>query len=156
MVPLAENAPRWLEASLLAQLAARADRADADLAWPEASLLVAKELGALAWSIPTEFGGQGLDRVAQLQGSEQLASACLTTAFVLSQREAAVRWLLAASEPLRQRYLPALARGDAFATVGLSQLTTSRQHRPPSLRARLAGADYQLDGDVPWVTRADR
>ncbi len=151
-----DNAPGRLDAGKLAQLAAAADRADADLAWPGSSLRLAGEMGALAWSIPAEHGGQGLDRVAQLEGSEQLASACLTTAFILSQREAAIRWLLAAGEPLRRRYLPALARGEAFATVGLSQLTTSRQHRPPSLRARVIGADYQLDGDVPWVSGADQ
>src|SRR5206468_2250983 len=44
-------------------------------------------------------------------------------------------------------------------TVGLSQLTTSGQHRPPSLRARTVGpaerpASYRLEGDVPWVTGA--
>jgi alkylation response protein AidB-like acyl-CoA dehydrogenase len=155
MVTPADN-PGWLDAGKLAQLAAGADRADTDLAWPEDSLRLARELGALGWSIPSEFSGQDLDRVAQLKGSEQLAAACLTTAFILSQREAAVRWLLQAGEPVRQRYLPALARGDGFATVGLSQLTTSRQHRPPSLRARSLAGAYQLDGDVPWVSGADR
>jgi alkylation response protein AidB-like acyl-CoA dehydrogenase len=149
------SAPTWLDASQLAALAAHADRADTEPAWPDASMRLAGQLGAFTWSIPTEFGGQGLDRVGQLEGSEQLASACLTTAFLLSQREAAVRWLLQASEPLRHCYLPALARGELFATVGLSQLTTSRQHRPPSLRARVTAGAYQLDGDVPWVTGAD-
>ena len=156
-----ENAPGWLEASKLEELAAAAQSADAEVGWPEASLRLAGQLGALGWSIPAELGGRGLDRVAQLEGGEQVASACATTAFILSQREAAVRWLLQASEPLRQRYLPALARAEAFATVGLSQLTTSRQHRPPSLRARPVGSAqhpdaYRLDGDVPWVTGADR
>src|SRR5207244_7765419 len=136
-----------------------AERADSELTWPTDSLRLAGELGAFAWSIPAEFGGLGLDRAAQLEGSEQVASACLTTAFILSQREAAVRWLLQASQPLRARYLPALVRGEKLATVGLSQLTTSRQHRPPSLRATVVGPGerptaYRLDGDVPWVTGA--
>jgi alkylation response protein AidB-like acyl-CoA dehydrogenase len=152
-----ENTPGWLDAAHLAKLADRADQADTEPAWPQASVRLAGELGALAWSIPAEFGGQGLDRVGQLEGSEQVASACLTTAFILSQREAAVRWLLQASNPIRQRYLPALVRSELFATVGLSQLTTSRQHRPPSMRARLVDSGaYRLDGDVPWVTGADQ
>jgi butyryl-CoA dehydrogenase len=58
---------------------------------------------------------------------------------------------------LREHYLPALARGEAFLTVGLAQLTTSRQHRPPSLRAEpRPGGGYRLDGEIPWVTGADQ
>jgi alkylation response protein AidB-like acyl-CoA dehydrogenase len=149
--------PVRLEGSTLEALAAHAEQANSDPAWPEESWRLVGELGALRWGIPREAGGQGLDRVAQLDGSEQLGSACLTSAFIFSQREAAVRWLVQGCEALRQRILPALARGEMFVTVGLSQLTTSRQHRPPSLRARaLAAGGYRLDGEAPWVTGADR
>jgi alkylation response protein AidB-like acyl-CoA dehydrogenase len=148
--------PSWLEGSKLEALAAFAEQADTDPAWPEESWRVVGELGAQTWSIPKEAGGQGLDRIAQLEGAEQLGAACLTSAFILSQREAAVRWILQGSEALRRRILPALARGETFVTVGLSQLTTSRQHRPPSLRAHaLESGGYRLDGEVPWVTGAD-
>src|SRR5262249_23738875 len=51
--------------------------------------------------------------------------------------------------------LPPLARGELFATVGLSQLTTSRQHGAPALTARPDGDGYILDGVSPWVTAAD-
>src|SRR5205814_9882319 len=41
--------------------------------------------------------------------------------------------------------------------VGLSQLTTSRQHTSPSLTATPLGPQrYRLDGVIPWVTAADR
>jgi alkylation response protein AidB-like acyl-CoA dehydrogenase len=52
--------------------------------------------------------------------------------------------------------LPALARGDTFATVGLSQLTTSRQHTGPALRVRETPTALILDGVIPWVTGAAR
>jgi alkylation response protein AidB-like acyl-CoA dehydrogenase len=155
-----DDSPSWIEPSQLAALAGTADQADREPAWPEASWRLVREVGAQGWAIPTELGGRGLDRVAQLEGSEQLASACLTTAFLFSQREAAVRWLLGATGKVRQLWLPALARGERFVTVGLSQLTTSGQHRPPSLRASPAGSGsspaYRLDGDIPWVTGAAR
>src|SRR5258708_589239 len=149
--------PIWLEGTTLDALAALAEQADCAPAWPAESWRLVGELGALGWSLPKEVGGQGLDRVAQLEGSEQLGSAWPASAVVFSQREAAVRWLVQGNVALRQRTLPALARGETFVTVGLSQLTTSRQHRPPSLRAlALASGKYQLDGEVPWVTGADR
>jgi alkylation response protein AidB-like acyl-CoA dehydrogenase len=62
---------------------------------------------------------------------------------------------------LRERFLPALARGELYATVGLSQLTTSRQHQAPALVATPLGSaaepdGYRLDGVIPWVTGADQ
>ncbi len=146
---------------ILTQLAAHAERADTDTSWPTDSWELLRQSGALGWAIPQRFGGTQWPRVAQLEGSEELASACLTTAFIFSQREAAVRWLLEAPEAIRQQYLPPLVRGEWFTTVGISQLTTSRQHRPPSLRARPLGSEddpsgYEIDGLIPWVTGADQ
>ena len=48
------------------------------------------------------------------------------------------------------------ARGEQFATVGLSQLTTARQHTAPSFTARLDADTILLDGVIPWVTGAAR
>src|SRR5277367_2255819 len=82
-------------------LAERAGAADSSSAWPADSWRLLTEAGVLTWSIPQEYGGRGLSPVQLLGGYEQLAGSCLTTAFILSQREAAVRRLLAqASEEL--------------------------------------------------------
>jgi alkylation response protein AidB-like acyl-CoA dehydrogenase len=50
--------------------------------------------------------------------------------------------------------LPALAAGEQFATVGLSQLTTARQHTGPTFTAQLNADALVLDGVIPWVTGA--
>src|SRR5262249_40646188 len=60
------------------------------------------------------------------------------------------------SEELREELLPPLARGERFATVGLAQLTTSRQHGKPALTAQPHGNGFFLDGVMPWVTGAAR
>jgi alkylation response protein AidB-like acyl-CoA dehydrogenase len=147
-----------LDQRVLEDLADRADRADEDAAWPEESWRLLRHAGVLRWSVPVEFGGSGLDHRNLLAGYEQIAGACLTTAFILSQREGAVRRFLANPIPeLQRRLLPALASGEQFASVGLSQLTTSRQHQSPSLTAiPLGSGGYHLDGLIPWVTGADR
>jgi alkylation response protein AidB-like acyl-CoA dehydrogenase len=140
----------------LARLAAGAEAADRDPSWPDASWRAIRDAGVLRWSIPPEYSGDGRGPVEVLAGNEALASACLTTAFVLSQREAAVRRLFAGPDHLKARVLPGLAAGDLFLTVGLSQLTTSRQHGGPALRATPTATGFRLDGEVPWVTGADR
>src|SRR5207237_3651913 len=75
-------------------LQARAFDADSALAWPADSWQALQRGGVLGWSIPVEYGGLALSTHELLHGYECLAGACLTTTFLLSQREAAVRRLL--------------------------------------------------------------
>lgn len=140
---------------MFSTLADFAGAADAQLVWPAASWNVLRQAGVLGWSIPTEYGGMGLGTVELLEGQARLAAVCLTTCFILSQREAAVRRILDhGSEEIRHILLPPLAGGETFTTVGLSQLTTSRQHGKPSLTAYEASDRIRFDGVIPWVTGA--
>lgn len=140
---------------LLQSLADSAGLADANPTWPGLSWDALRQGGVLTWSIPREFGGLGHGAVEQLEGYARLASACLTTCFVLSQREAAIRRILDhGNDEIRRALLPPLARGETFTTVGLSQLTTSRQHGKPSLTAYEASDHIVFDGVIPWVTGA--
>jgi butyryl-CoA dehydrogenase len=146
-----------LPENLFERLEAMAEEADRSSAWPAASWDGLCSAGVPGWSIPTESGGTGLKPVELLAGFEQIARRCLTTAFILSQREAAVRHLLKGPTHLKDRFLPQLVTGETYLTVGLSQLTTSRQHLGPALRAMpLSEGGYQLEGEIPWVTGADR
>lgn len=136
-------------------LAEHAQVADGESVWPAASWEALRRAGVLGWSISAADGGSALEPTALLNGYEQIATACLTTCFILSQRDAAVRHLKdMANETLRHELLQSLASGGKFATVGLSQLTTSRQHQQPTLTARMAGDKCLLDGTIPWVTGA--
>lgn len=144
--------------AVLTALASGAERADAVADWPAASWDALRQGGVLAWAVPRDHGGLGLSPAELLQGQASLGTACLTTAFALSQREAALRMLLRFPDnPWAAGWPARLARGDGFVTVGLSQLTTSRQHRgTPALLATPTGEGYRLDGEAPWVTAADR
>jgi butyryl-CoA dehydrogenase len=149
-----------LDDRLLVELAANADAADASPDWPAASWVALARAGVTGWSVPATWGGADEPARERLAGLERLAAACLTTTFILSQQESAIRLLLG-SQPnhLREGYLPGVVRGEAYVTVGLAQLTTSRQHRAPALIARPIEGDpgrFRIDGEVPWVTGADR
>ena len=146
-----------LSATLSDLLEANAERADRFVDWPAVSWNALGKAGLLGRSIPREFGGSAAMPVEFQRGMEEIAAGCLTTAFILSQREAAVRQLLKGPEQLKQLYLPKMADGSAYMTVGLSQLTTSRQHLGPVLRATSTShGGYRLDGEIPWVTGADQ
>jgi len=140
---------------LLTFLSDQANLADERRNWPEKSWDLVKQTGALRWCIPPEFGGDGLSGAKLLNGYEELARACLTSCFILSQRDAACRRLRDSGNAFACReILPPLARGESFATVGLSHLTTSRQHLQPALTVKFRGENPVLDGSMPWVTGA--
>jgi alkylation response protein AidB-like acyl-CoA dehydrogenase len=149
--------PDLVPGALLAALEAGADRADREPAWPAVSWAALRDAGVLGWCIPKAYAGQEHAEIDLLTGYERLAGACLTSCFILSQREAACRRIRDhAHELLRQELLPPLARGERFATVGLSHLTTSRQHLQPAVVARDAGDRFIWNGTMPWVTGAAR
>src|SRR6185369_13783602 len=84
----------FLDNTTVNGLAAAAERADQSCNWPSNSMTALRNANVMGWSIPVEYGGAGLKAVESLEGHRQIATACLTTAFILSQREAAVRHLL--------------------------------------------------------------
>ena len=136
------------------RLVSLAEMADRSIEWPADSWQTLHESGALGWSIPISLGGDELGPVDRLHGMEQIAQCCLTTALIFSQHEAAVRQLL--KYDCQNRWLTQLSISKNPLTVGLSQLTTSRQHAGPALRATPLGAGrFRLDGEIPWVTSAD-
>ncbi|MCC6508128.1 MAG: acyl-CoA/acyl-ACP dehydrogenase [Pirellulaceae bacterium] len=113
------------------------------------------ETGVFRWFVPKQYGGWQWSDVEQIEGYLALSQACLTTAFVVTQWNAACkRMVLSSNEALKQRWLPAMASGDVLATVGISHLTTSRQHvQSPVLKAVPDGQDgWKLNGMSPWVT----
>lgn len=147
------NTPE-LDASLAA-LATLADGADKDPVWPATSWEALGRAGALAWAVPVECGGLGLNTADLQEAYQCVAGSCLTSCFILSQRDAAIRRVRdLGSDALRRELLRPLACGGHFATVGLSQLTTSRQHGAPALAARLTATELILNGVIPWVTGA--
>jgi alkylation response protein AidB-like acyl-CoA dehydrogenase len=126
-------------------LARRAHDYDRSGDWPAESLAAAIAAGCWRWVIPREFGGEGLTALDILLRYEAVASGCLTTALILTQRDAAAD-LIAGGEnaALKHELLPALARGTRMSTVGIAQLTTSKRGPGPAVRARTDGDGFVI------------
>ena len=138
----------------LADLDGPADEAGV---WPEALWGALRAGGAAGWALPEALGGPGADRPGLLARYAAVAEGSLTAAFILTQRDAAVRRLAAAGDRGRAAdWLAAVASEGVFPTVGISQLTTSRRHGAHALLAAPEGDGYRLDGAMPWVTAAPR
>jgi alkylation response protein AidB-like acyl-CoA dehydrogenase len=163
----ASTLPAWSElladpdddriGDLTTRLAALDGPADEAGAWPDALWSFLVEHGVPKWSLPADLGGDGSDRVRLVHRYARVAEGSLTAAFILSQHDAAVRRLAAAADrPAARGWLIKIAAGEAFTTVGISHLTTSRRLGPQALVATRAEGGYVLDGVMPWVTAAVR
>ena len=126
--------------------------------WPSESLALCARAGVFRWFLPQSVGGMGWTEAEQVRGYLRLAAADLTTTFVITQFMGACKRIATSENPVpKQRYLRSLLDGNAFATVGISHLTTSSLHLgAPALRATPdgEGVGYRLDGMSPWVTGA--
>jgi alkylation response protein AidB-like acyl-CoA dehydrogenase len=157
MAPRIINSPDDASlAELCGELASRAGALDLSGDWPAEQLRLCGEYGVFQWFAAEEWGGQGWDQEGIVRGYLALARACLTTTFIITQREGACRRIETSdNHSVKARLLPELTRGDLFATIGISHLTTSRRHlATPVLRATPVSGGYRLDGFSAWVTGA--
>jgi alkylation response protein AidB-like acyl-CoA dehydrogenase len=157
MAPIITSPDDQALIELRRELAARAEQLDASGDWPAEQLRLCAEYGVYQWFAGAEWGGQAWNQESVLRGYLALSSACLTTTFILTQREGACRRIETSdNQLLKELLLPRLTAGELFATVGISHLTTSRRHvARPVLRARRVDGGYVFDGYSPWVTGAD-
>ncbi len=126
--------------------------------WPDAQLKWLADARVLGWVIPRRFGGSEISMSQLVAGYQRLAEACLVTTFVLTQRNGACQRIAGCdNESLKARLLPPLCTAERFATVGVSHLTTSRQHLGrPAVRVEETSDGFRFEGEVPWVTGASR
>jgi len=165
-MPYASPLPDWPfgadpapENSVIQALAERDGAADESGAWPEDLWRILVDSGASRWTA-SAAQTPGFDRSAILSRYGRVAEGSMTAAFILTQHDSAVRHLAGAvgrGSATARKWLDAIIAGEAFTTVGISQLTTSRRHGQAAVTARESGdGGLILDGVVPWVTAAPR
>ena len=155
--------------SFLERLAGNAHRWNSVDAWPQDSLQLCGQngifvgLSGLAESAP---GNRTWSRAEQIQSFIQLAKADLLTTFVITQHLGAIKRILGSDAlaetadgggRIRDKVLPELLSGKQIGSVGISHLTTSRQHLGrPAVLAKPVPGGFRISGNIPWVTGASK
>lgn len=138
---------RTVTASAIAPHASAVDEAEQ---LPHENLRVLAETGLLGLAVQPSHGGAGVSPRALRRFHGVLAEACGATAFVAIQHASACK--LVAQSPsaaLRDRLLPAMARGELLGAPAFSHL---RRPGSPSLHVAEEGGVLVFDGVAPWVT----
>jgi butyryl-CoA dehydrogenase/acyl-CoA dehydrogenase len=105
--------------------------------------------------VPEEYDGVGADALATCIVIEEVARVCASSSLIPAVNKlGSLPLMLAASEDLKQRYLPPLARGEAMFSYGLSEREAGSDTASMKCRATRDGDDWVLNGHKAWITNA--
>ena len=111
--------------------------------------------GFHAIHIPEAYEGQGGDALAACIVIEELARVCASTSLIPAVNKLGTFPLtVAADEAMLQRYLPAVARGDAMFSYCLSERESGSDSAAMKTRAVADGDGWILQGQKSWITNA--
>src|SRR3954466_5124753 len=137
------------------QIAPHAAEADETASFPKASYDALRQAGYDAPHIPEEYDGVGADALATCIVIEEVARACASTSLIPAVNKlGTMPPALAASDDVKRRYLPPVARGEAMFSYGLSEREAGSDTASMRTRGRRDGGDWILDGQKSWITNA--
>lgn len=145
---------------VVAPLAEEIHRQDQDI--PEAIIRPAAELGCFGTCIPERFGGlqpdNTSDSLSMIVVTEELSRGSLGAAGSLITRpEIAARALLAGgTERQKNKWLPALAKGEILCAISITEPNTGSDVAAVSLKAAPTKGGWLLNGSKTWCTFAGR
>jgi glutaryl-CoA dehydrogenase (non-decarboxylating) len=115
------------------------------------------ELGLLGISVPSEYGGAGMDYICLGLASEELEYVDTSLRVIVSVHVGLNSLTLLAwgTEDQKQRYLVPQAQGKKIATYGLTEPSAGSDARGIQTVAIKKGDRYELTGEKMWISLAD-
>jgi len=114
-------------------------------------------LGVFGLTVPEDFGGLGLGKLAMCVVSEELSRAYIGVGSLGTRSEIAAELIRIAGTPQqRARYLPRLASGEMLPTAVFTEPDTGSDLASLKTRAVREGGVYKIYGAKTWITHAAR
>jgi butyryl-CoA dehydrogenase len=138
-------------------VAPRAAAIDESGEFPEDVIRAAAGRGLLGVTIPKNWGGAGRDYVSYALAIEAVARASATVAASLVVTNSLVAELIAHAgrAPQKERWLRALAKGEAIGAFALSEPGAGTDAANQQTKATRSGSTYRITGRKVWVANAD-
>ncbi|MBQ1080059.1 MULTISPECIES: acyl-CoA dehydrogenase family protein [unclassified Nocardiopsis] len=137
------------------KIAPHAAEVDEKSAFPQDALdaLVATDFHAA--HISEDYEGMGADALATCVIIEEVARVCASSSLIPAVNKlGTMPLILGASEEVKQRYLPPVARGEAMFSYGLSEREAGSDTASMRSLATPKGDDWILNGQKSWITNA--
>jgi (2S)-methylsuccinyl-CoA dehydrogenase len=115
------------------------------------------ELGVFGLTIPEEYGGLGMDKMAMCVVTEELSRGYIGVGSLGTRSEIAAELIrLGGTEEQKQHFLPLLASGDILPTAVFTEPNTGSDLASLRTRAVKHGDVYKVTGNKTWITHAAR
>ncbi len=119
-----------------------------------------RALAAKGWvglGLPRAYGGGGRDAFARFVLVEELlCRGAPVSAHWIAERQSAPMILRYGTEAQKQRYVPAVCRGEAFFCIGMSEPQAGSDLAGITTRALPTADGWSLSGQKVWTTNAHR
>jgi len=114
-------------------------------------------LGVFGLTIPEDFGGMGLGKVAMCLVSEELSRAYIGVGSLGTRSEIAAELILSGgTDAQKQKYLPKIASGEILPTAVFTEPNTGSDLASLRTRALRDGDTYKISGNKTWITHPVR
>ena len=114
-------------------------------------------LGVFGLTIPEEFGGLGLGKVAMCVVTEELSRASLAVGSLGTRSEIAGELIRLGGTPeQKSKWLPRIASGETLPTAVFTEPNTGSDLASLKTRAVRDGSVYKITGNKTWITHAAR
>jgi (2S)-methylsuccinyl-CoA dehydrogenase len=115
------------------------------------------EMGVFGLTVPEEFGGLGLGKVAMCLVSEALSGAYLGVGSLGTRSEIAAELIrLGGTDDQKARWLPAISSGEVLPTAVFTEPSTGSDLGSLRTRAVRDGDIYRIHGAKTWITHGAR
>ncbi len=115
------------------------------------------ELGVFGLTIPEEWGGLGMGKMAMCVVTEELSRAYIGVGSLGTRSEIAAELIrLGGTERQKEHYLPRLASGEILPTAVFTEPGTGSDLGSLKTRAAKNGGNYTITGNKTWITHASR
>ncbi len=114
-------------------------------------------LGVFGLTIPEEYGGAGLSKMAMCVVSEELSRGYIGVGSLGTRSEIAAELILCgATKEQREHWLPLIASGERLPTAVFTEPNTGSDLGSLRTRAVKDGDVYKIHGNKTWITHAAR
>jgi (2S)-methylsuccinyl-CoA dehydrogenase len=115
------------------------------------------EMGVFGLTVPEEFGGSGLGKLAMCVVTEELSRGYIGLGSLGTRSEIAAELIrLGGTEAQKQKWLPKLASGEILPTAVFTEPNTGSDLGSLRTRAAQDGDVYKVTGNKTWITHAAR
>lgn len=124
---------------------------------PDATLAELAQMGVFGLTIPEDYGGSGLSKIAMCVVSEELSRGFIGAGSLGTRSEIAAELILnGGTETQKRHFLPKIASGEILPTAVFTEPDIGSDLGALRTRATRAGAEYLVTGAKTWITHAAR